>query len=63
MVNANAYKSPKIILMCGTKDSFATLLRDPTIQSMESVSHKHLRLITNINSHVAVHCVFYVFVF
>ena len=44
--NANAYKSPKIILTCGTKDSLATLLRDLTIQSRESVSLKFLRLLT-----------------
>ena len=44
--NANAYKSPKIDLTCGTEDSPTALMRDPTIQSRESVSRKLLRLIT-----------------
>ena len=45
-LNANAYKSPKIFLACGIKESLANRLTDPTIQFRESVSHKLLCLLT-----------------
>ena len=45
-LNVNVYKLPKIFLTCGTEESLAYILTDPTIQSMESVSHKLLRLLT-----------------
>ena len=38
-LNANVYKSPKILLTCDIEESLDNILTDPTIQSRESVSH------------------------